>query len=88
MADIETVKTRLGYLVDFGHESKQETVAEIASDAIALLKEQEPLKPNRMTSDNGFHYDFCGKCGRLLPVAQDFNRANYCPNCGRAVKWN
>ena len=37
----KVIKERLGYLVDFGNEKKLYTVAEIAQDALALLKEQE-----------------------------------------------
>ena len=37
----KVIKERLGYLVDFGNEKKLYTVAEIAQDALAMLKEQE-----------------------------------------------
>ena len=43
MPDMETVKERLGYLVDFSKEKNLYTVAEIAQDSLALLKEQNGL---------------------------------------------
>ena len=50
-------------------------------DAIALLKEQEPVKP-KYTPKSIYSWE-CGVC------AEPFDRiANYCPKCGRAVKWD
>ena len=60
----------------------------LCMDTLALLKEQEAVKPKTTITYNGFHYDYCGNCGRLLPVAQDFEKANYCPSCGRMVDWD
>ena len=49
--------------------------------AIALLKEQEPVKP-RYTPPKSIYSWECGVC------AEPFDRiANYCPKCGRRVKW-
>ena len=53
-----------------------------------LLKEQNAVKPKQLTTDNGFIFALCGACDRLLPVAQDFELATYCPSCGKKVKWN
>ena len=60
-------------------------------DALALLKEQEPIEPVKVnrymeTDENGDWfspetYD-CGYCGVEL-----HGKANYCHLCGRAVKW-
>ena len=49
--------------------------------AMRLLKAQEAVKP---TWKNG--YPLCGECGFKLHWIIEQN--NYCPNCGRAVKWN
>lgn len=59
--------------------------------AMRLLKEQEPVKPKRVNRYIDFDgdgqaytpetYD-CGVCGNELPW-----KANYCPCCGKAVKW-
>jgi len=55
-------------------------VAMMSQDAIALLKEQEAVKPNH----NPFSPTdwFCGKCGMCISRFHD-----YCPSCGQAVKW-
>ncbi len=47
--------------------------------AIALLKEQEAIKPKR---SNISHDWVCGKCGVFVSQLD-----NYCPRCGREVKW-
>ena len=52
-----------------------------------LLKEQEAVEPITTITYNGFRYDYCGACNRLLPVAQDFEKAKFCPHCGRPVRW-
>lgn len=49
-------------------------------DALALLKEDEPLKPK--LSESGLLYR-CRACGRPLTKYLD----KFCPKCGRAVKW-
>lgn len=46
----------------------------------AMKKAQGPVKP---TWKNG--YPLCGECGFKLHWIIEQN--NYCPNCGRAVKW-
>ena len=46
------------------------------------LKEQEPVKPRYIPPKSIYSWE-CGVC------AEPFDRiANYCPNCGRAVKWD
>lgn len=60
----------------------------LMADAITLLKEQEPVNPIRIVNDNNFLYDLCGFCGKTLPVSIDYDRARYCPLCGRRVKWD
>ena len=56
-----------------------------------LLKAQEPVKPkkvNRYIDFDGEGHPYnpetydCGTCAKELPL-----KANYCPWCGRAVKW-
>lgn len=47
----------------------------------ALLKEQEPVKPRHTPPKSIYSWE-CGVC------AEPFDRiANYCPKCGRGVKW-
>ena len=47
-------------------------------NALELLKAQEPVKPNFC----GYYQ--CGVCGADIGHSYE---ANYCPKCGRAVKW-
>ena len=54
---------------------------DMLSDALDLLKEQEPVKPvqHLVYTTKGW---FCGACdGRLNRLGK------YCSFCGRAVKW-
>ena len=62
-------------------------------DALTLLKAQEPVEPKKKSFLVSGPDDYtstpdmtvCGACGAwLLTVAP---RAKYCPQCGRAVKW-
>lgn len=57
----------------------------ILQDAVELLKEQEPIKPDKEKIMDCFSYFVevyhCGKCGK------DVTGCNYCPSCGRKVKW-
>lgn len=56
------------------------------SDAIALMKAQEPVKPVILVQDaalsNGAKY-LCGKCGGSF----FHQKVNFCPWCGKAVNW-
>lgn len=53
------------------------------ADALALLREQEPVVPSKTLDGNGYLWRDCGKCGGVLP-----KNAQYCPTCGRKVKWD
>lgn len=61
-------------------------VQEIARSALDLLKEQEPVEP----VEEWAWYDCykCGACGKLWGETYEIERWNYCPWCGRAVKWD
>lgn len=57
-------------------------------DAIALLKAQEPVKPYAVYSEHtGTKWLVCGACDEPMNKVRDETWSNYCPNCGRAVKW-
>lgn len=67
-----------------------------ASDALALLKEQEDVPvdtkkqvlADRQCEVSPHHYErkgFCPKCHQEIKLG--WNR-NYCGFCGQAVKWN
>lgn len=58
----------------------------LAVDVLELLKEHEPIEPDKEIIMDNFscfaEVYHCGKCGK------DVTECNYCPNCGRKVKWN
>ena len=58
-------------------------------DALALLKEQEPVKP--VVDIDTWK---CGNCGHTLERQEllgdnvlFYEQYKFCPGCGRAVKW-
>lgn len=61
----------------FGYGNRR-CAKECASDALALLKEQEP-KPV------GKEWNECPSCGKVLDRIHDMH---YCGVCGQAVKWD
>ena len=67
---------------DAGHGS-------VCTDALALLKEQEPVEPHWSCptvymNGTGKIEMMCGNCGVSIPLG----KPNYCPWCGRKVKWD
>ena len=66
---------------------------QLRADAIALLKAQEPIAPIQGADDQDEDIFCCGSCGAvvgetfLAPPGECEVRHNYCPECGRAVKW-
>lgn len=61
---------------------------ELKADALALLKEQEPIEPiiKQEMDDVCSCIDavaYCGKCGAYIGRLKQ----NYCHECGQAVKW-
>lgn len=55
----------------------------VMQDALALLKEQEPVEPKKPISADDPFYE-CGNCG--MPIASTMYQ--FCPYCGRKVDWN
>lgn len=59
----------------------------IAEDAIAMLKKQEPVKPNKLLNEKVISYKnvvyqySCGNCSTLLR-----NSWKACPLCGKVVE--
>ena len=59
----------------------------LAEDALALLKEQEPVTYKLVKAGENSYpfYDLvCTGCGNKTGMRMDWK---YCPGCGRAVKW-
>lgn len=67
-------------------ETDYELVYTLKKDALELLKEQEPVEYvvhcKNANLSNGTEFA-CGECGGSLL----HKKVNYCPWCGRAVKW-
>lgn len=56
----------------------------ILKDAIALLKEQEAIKPRSVVRHgaNAQIQHFCGNCNTML-----HGKPNYCSECGKEILW-
>ena len=57
-------------------------VTQLKQDALELLKEQEPVEPVRFQPGTGNTMLKCGAC--LEDIKGVYN---YCPWCGRRLKW-
>lgn len=57
-------------------------IMEYIDDALALLREQEPVKPIA-EGKRPYRWFRCGNCEEPL-----YGPWNYCPKCGRKVKWD
>lgn len=71
-------------ITDNTDNAKYDCIGLMMKDALALLREQEPVEP---IEQDGWHY--CGICGRSIDGDfADEELFQYCPNCGRKVKLN
>lgn len=75
------------------YHNKTGCMEQLRSDAMALLKAQEAVKPGLAQTSDGI-YASCGKCktnlwkllGLTFTVSPD-DMPRFCPKCGQAVKW-
>lgn len=65
---------------------KMLSFANACSGALELLKEREAVKPKEVNLYPTVQYA-CGFCGHISVGSKDYH-ARYCPECGRAVKWD
>lgn len=86
MADREQVIQRLSHLERYGAFSEDWKKA--FRDAIALLREQEPVrfKVTQQRRSYPFWDAECSGCGYKTSTIH--TNWKYCPECGRAVKWD
>ena len=71
---------------DESHRSVEECLWCRINDAIALLKEQEAVKPIYNEEKYGDHLPHCGNCEKVLPDNAVYGKVNFCHYCGKAVK--
>ena len=60
-----------------------ECVRRVLSDAIALLKEQEPVEPEVEVLNDVDRIYRCPKCHKCF----FYEKQKFCDQCGQAVKW-
>lgn len=60
-------------------------IMEYIADGCALLKEQEPVAPQKHYNKNADLLYACGKCGNDLKPNN--RNARFCWFCGQVVKW-
>lgn len=60
-------------------------ISAAVSDALALLKAQEPAFIDLQTTNNKVKYGYCPKCNQILDGI--YNK-QFCGRCGQAVKWD
>ena len=74
------------------HPLAVENMKQLEADTLAMLKEQDPVKPHYNARTNWYE---CGAChysmtsgmhcrDELIPAY----KVGYCAKCGRAVMWN
>lgn len=66
-------------------------VDHLLQDALVLLQAQEPIEPIMVQKEVDFRSEkvnvpCCGKCKHELDIYPV--KYNYCPSCGKAVKWD
>ena len=62
----------------------------LCDKVLELLKEQEPVEPIKTKKEIDFRSEIvdafcCGNCRHELDHCEKWR---YCPNCGKAVKWD
>lgn len=70
---------------EYGRTISNSCVNGLMAAALALLKDQEPMKPSfsRLYNEDIAIYK-CGDCGKEIGA----DCVNFCPHCGRKAKWN
>lgn len=58
---------------------------QLHTDALALLKAQEPKPPVVKENSYGWKFYYCPSCGKEF---YQNNKFSFCEKCGQAVKWD
>lgn len=64
------------------YSTQRACVEAMCKDVLKLLKEQEPVKP-RYEDTFADRLTRCGNCNAII-----YRCYEYCPGCGRKVKWD
>ena len=86
---IKAIQDGIDFFEDRAHGSRFESWIRAQKDAIALLREQEPVAP---VLQSGGNY-VCGACGvytvgYMHPLTgESVQTWQYCGSCGKKVKW-
>jgi hypothetical protein len=91
MPDVKEVVNGLEMSYKYSNVNDDNTLVpqQLVLDTLAILKAQEPVKPKLI----GIYY-VCGQCGmrtvgqRKVQTNDILKISNYCPDCGRPVKWD
>lgn len=84
MTDRELIQELRDKAAVEGHGSIRRLL-ELAARALErVLKEQEPVTPRWTHPTVDKNVMMCGSCGIEIPLG----KPNYCPWCGRRVKWD
>ena len=83
--DREKVIQQLEYMRDYHRSVGNNITADIANDAVELLKEQEPKVAKIDGQFGGIKYGPCPKCGKGL---NEEVYPHWCGFCGKEVKWD
>ena len=87
MSDRENTIERIERILELTHkESITVTIPRLAAErAVSMLKEQEPVVPQKHYNNKADLFYACGKCRNDLKPNN--RNAKFCWFCGQAVKW-
>ena len=80
--DICLQRFRCGEDCPYYNTEKIGCMEQLREDAIALLKEQEAVKPYHVNTNHEQHWK-CGNCNAVISL-QD----KYCSSCGKHILWD
>jgi hypothetical protein len=82
MMDKDRVVKTLSGVIQFVESRGYGGVAQALHDAVELLNEEPVLPYLQLMHGTGLRYYACGNCRKALHKDD-----NYCPRCGKKVKW-